>query len=235
MDTILRALIDAIRLIAQLDPDLLDIVNLTLQVSGTALVLACLMGIPLGTVLGLTEFPGRRFIRLLITTGMGFPPVVVGLLVFLLLSRSGPLGELEWLFTPTAMITSQTILAFPLAAGLTASAVGEIPRGLVLQLRSLGATPWQERWAVLRQARRGVIAAVLAAFGRIISEVGSVMLVGGNIASRTRVLSTAIVLETRQGNFSLALSLGMILLGLALLVNTFLTRLEASRLTRRKL
>ena len=228
MDTIPQALLAAIQLVINIDPQLLNIVGLTALVSGSALLLSCAFGIPIGVTLGLKEFRGRRFLHLLISAGMGLPPVVVGLVVFLLLSRSGPLGVLDWLFTPGAMISAQSILAFPLAAGLTATAVREVSPGLVLQVRSLGATPWQEGWTVLRQARRGVLAAVLAALGRIISEVGSVILVGGNIAGRTRVLSTAIVLETRQGNFELALALGMILLGLALLGNAILLRLETT-------
>lgn len=158
---------------------------------------------------------------------MGFPPVVVGLVVYLLVSRSGPLGGLDWLFTPRAMIFAQTILAFPLVAGLTSAAVRSVPVNLVLQIRSLGTTPWQERWTVILEARRGVFAAVLAAFGRVISEVGAVMLVGGNIAGRTRVLSTAILLETRQGKFEFALILGAVLLGLALVANALLLRFSS--------
>jgi len=157
---------------------------------------------------------------------MGLPPVFVGLVVYLLLSRSGPLGVLDTLFTPTAMIAAETILAFPLAAGLTSSAVRSVPPALVLQVRSLGATAWQTRAAILKHSRRGVIAAVLAAYGRIVAEVGAVLLVGGNIAGKTRVLSTAIILETRRGEFDLALGLGLVLLSLAFLANALLLRLE---------
>lgn len=202
-----------------------EVVLRTLHVTGTALLLACLAGIPLGMVVGLTQFPGRRLVQVFLYTGMGLPPVVVGLVVFLLLSNSGPLGFLDWLFTPTGMILAQTILAFPLAAGLTAASVGDVPADLRMQIRSLGATPWQERWTILREARSGVLAAILAALGRVISEVGAAMLVGGNIAGSTRVLSTAIVLETRQGEFGFALALGMVLLGIALLSNTLALRL----------
>ncbi len=207
-------------------PSLTPIISLTIQVSGTALILAALLGLPTGALLGLAEFRGRRVLQLIISTGMGLPPVFVGLLVYLLLSREGPLGALDWLFTVPAMIIAQTILAFPIAAGLTAAAVRSVPPELVLQVRSLGADPWQERWTILLQARRGVLAAVLAAFGRIIAEVGAVMLVGGNIAGKTRVLSTAIVLETRQGNFEFAIMLGLVLLGLALVGNALFLRLE---------
>ncbi len=208
---------------------LVEIVILTIQVSGSALLLAAGFGLPLGALLGLAKFPGARLVQLLIYTGMGLPPVFVGLVVYLLFSRSGPLGSLDWLFTPTAMIVAQSILAFPIAAGLTVAAVRSVSPELVLQVRSLGATSGQERWTILRQARRGVLAAVLAAFGRIVAEVGAVLLVGGNIAGKTRVLSTAIVLETRQGNFGFALALGLVLLGLALIANALFLRLEGVR------
>ncbi len=208
---------------------LVEIVILTIQVSGSALLLAAGFGLPLGALLGLAKFPGARLVQLLIYTGMGLPPVFVGLVVYLLFSRSGPLGSLDWLFTPTAMTVAQSILAFPIAAGLTVAAVRSVSPELVLQVRSLGATPGQERWTILRQARRGVLAAVLAAFGRIVAEVGAVLLVGGNIAGKTRVLSTAIVLETRQGNFGFALALGLVLLGLALIANALFLRLEGVR------
>jgi len=201
-----------------------EVVGMTIRVSGTALLLACLFGIPLGIVIGMKGFSGKRLLQVLIYTGMGFPPVVVGLVTFLLLSHNGLLGFLDWLFAPTGMILAQTVLAFPLATGLTATAIGDVSPKLVLQVRSMGANIWQERWTVFFQARRGVMAAVLAALGRIISEVGAAMLVGGNIAGKTRVLSTAIILETRQGAFDLALALGMVLLGIALLANALMLR-----------
>jgi tungstate transport system permease protein len=159
-------------------------------------------------------------------TGMGLPPVVAGLFVYLMLSRSGPFGALGWLYTPNAMIVAQTIIALPLVAGLTMTAVRSVDPGLRLQVRSLGATPLQEAWAVLVEARIGFIAAIVAAFGSIISEVGAVMLVGGNIEGKTRVLTTAIVLNTRQGEFALAIALGIILLGIAFLANVALLRLQ---------
>jgi tungstate transport system permease protein len=197
----------------------LRIVLLTLRVSGSAIFIACLLGIPFGAWLGLTRIRGKRILELLTYTGMGFPPVVIGLLVFLLLSQQGPAAPLEWLFTPNGMILAQVILAFPIATGLTATAVEEVSPDLRLQLRALGATPGQERRAVVWEARRGITAAVLAAMGRIIAEVGAVMLVGGNIAGRTRVLSTAIVLETQKGNFEIALILGAVLMAIALAIN----------------
>jgi tungstate transport system permease protein len=157
---------------------------------------------------------------------MGLPPVVVGLFVYLLMSRSGPLGSLSWLFTPAAMIVAQTIIALPLVIGLTMSAVAAVDPALRQQVFALGATRWQITWSVLRESRVGVTAAVVAAFGGIISEVGAVMLVGGNIEGQTRVLTTAIVLYTRQGDFALAMALGVILLAMAFGANLLLLRLQ---------
>ncbi len=199
---------------------------LTLRVTGSALLVSTLAGVPLGALLGLAHFRGKRAVTALLYTGMGLPPVVVGLFVYVLLSRSGPLGELGWLFTPSAMIAAQTVIAFPLVAGLTMSAVTAVDPALRQQVYALGATRWQTGWTVLREARVGVTAAIVAAFGGIISEVGAVMLVGGNVAGRTRVLTTAIVLTTRQGDFALAMALGAILIGLALLANILLLRLQ---------
>ena len=213
------------------DAALIEIVELSLRVSGTALLISALLGIPVGILLGLTDFVGRRLVVALVYTGMAFPPVVVGLLVYLLISRSGPLGQLHWswipaLFTPAAMIVAQIIIAFPLVAGFTMAAVEGVDPALRLQVRSLGASPWQTSWAVLEEARGGVVASIVAGFGGIISEVGAVMIVGGNIEHRTRVLTTAIVLETNKGNFDLALSLGAVLLGIAFATNLLIVRLQ---------
>ena len=224
-------MIEAFRLIFGGDSGLFEIVLLSLQVSGLALVFSTLIGIPLGAALGLGRFFGRRGLVALMYTGMGFPPVVVGLFVYLLLSRSGPLGQLNSslvpdLFTPGAMVIAQCIIAFPLVAGFTMAAVMGVDAGLRQQVRSLGATDWQTTLTVLMEARVGVIVAVIAGFGGIISEVGAVMLVGGNIEGRTRVLTTAIVLETRQGNFDLALALGVILLTITFVINVVMLRLQ---------
>lgn len=205
---------------------LLSISLLTLYVSGLALGIAAAIGVPLGARLALRPVPGQGLVDLVIYTGMGLPPVVVGLFVYLLLSRSGPLGGLGWLFTPAAMITAQVVIALPLVTGLTMTAVRHVNPELRPQLRSLGATPAQATWTLLREARPGVVVAVVAAFGGIISEVGAVMLVGGNVEGSTRVLTTAIVLETRKGAFELALGLGGVLLGLAFLSNFLLLRLQ---------
>jgi len=217
------------------DSALLEIVGLSLRVSGLAILIATIIGIPLGAALGLRRFRGRKGVVALLYTGMGFPPVVVGLMVYLLLSRSGPLGQLGWgliptLFTPGAMVIAQTIIAVPLVAGFTMAAVMGVDPLLRQQVRSLGATTRQTTLAILLEARVGVIVAVVAGFGSIISEVGAVMLVGGNIEGRTRVLTTAIVLETRQGSFDLALALGVILLGITFFVNVVMLRLQGRAL-----
>jgi tungstate transport system permease protein len=208
------------------EPALLEVVALTFQVTGLALLVATLAGVPLGAVVGLTRFPGKRLVTLVLYTGMGLPPVVVGLVVYLLLSRGGPLGSLDWLFTPSAMVVAQTIIAFPLVAALTMSAVEGVDPDLRWQVVALGATRWQTGWTILREARIGLTAAIVAAFGGIISEVGAVMLVGGNIEGQTRVLTTAIVLSTRQGDFALAMALGIVLLALALGANAVLLQLQ---------
>jgi tungstate transport system permease protein len=210
---------------------LLEIVTLSLQVSGTALLVSTLIGIPLGSFLGLSRFTGRRLLIAFLYTGMGFPPVVIGLLVYILLSRNGPLGQLNFplvptLFTPGAMVLAQGIISFPLVSGFTMAAVMGVDPQLRMQVRALGATRWQTALAILWEARLGVIVSVIAGFGSIISEVGAVMLVGGNIEGRTRVLTTAIVLETRKGNFDLAVALGAVLLGLSFLANLGMLRLQ---------
>lgn len=208
------------------DPELWSIVWLSLQVSGTALLISSLVGIPLGAWLGQARFRGKRLVTALVHTGMALPPVVVGLVVYLLLSRSGPLADLGWLFTPKAMILAQTVLALPWVVGITMSAVAGMPAELLPQVRSLGASRWQARRTVLREARQGVLLAITAAFGRSISEVGAVMMVGGNIQGHTRVMTTAIVLETGKGQFALALALGAWLLALALVANLVILRAQ---------
>lgn len=231
----IQGLRQALRLIAGADPELARIVLLSLRTSGAAVVLGMLAGVPLGCWLGLRRFLGRRLAVALLYTGMGFPPVVVGLFVYLLLSRSGPLGALAWpwlprLFTVEAMVIAQVIIATPLIAGFTMAAVMGVDPNLRLQLVSLGATPWQATWAVLREARLGVVVSIVAGFGSVISEVGAVMLVGGNIEGSTRVLTTAIVLETRKGNLHLALALGLVLLGLSFAINAAVLWLQGRAL-----
>jgi len=231
MSDLLRGILQAIQLIVAGDAALLEIVALSLRVSGLALTFSVLVGIPLGAFLGLTRFIGRRLVIALLYTGMGFPPVVVGLFVYVLLSRSGPLGSLGLsfiprLFTPGAMVIAQTIIAFPLVAGFTMAAVMGVDPNLRQQVIALGATPWQATWTILQEARIGVLVAIIAGFGGIISEVGAVMLVGGNIEHNTRVLTTAIVLETAKGDYGLAIALGLILLGISFLINLAMIRLQ---------
>jgi tungstate transport system permease protein len=197
---------------------------LSLAVSGIAVLVSALVGLPVGVWLGLTSFRGKPFVVGAIHTGMALPPVVVGLVLYLLLSRSGPLGSFSWLFSPQAMILAQIILDLPFVIGITAVAVSAVPRELLWQLRSLGASREQARWEIVREARAGIVLAVATAFGRSLSEVGAVWLVGGNIQGHTRVLTTAIVLETGKGNFALALLLGGALLAVAFAINLFIIR-----------
>ena len=226
MGEIYRGFLHAIQLILAGDPELIEITSLSLQVSGVALLFSTLVGVPLGSFMGLRRFFGRSGVIAILYTGMGFPPVVVGLFVYLMLSRVGPLGFMGWLFTPKAMVISQVIISFPLVAGFTMAAVMSVDPNLRQQVMALGATEWQATLAVLREARIGVIVSIIAGFGSIISEVGSVMLVGGNIKGSTRVLTTAIVLETRKGNFELAMALGVVVLSLAFIANMFMIRLQ---------
>ena len=234
IDTLLQGLSQAIQLILSGDPELAEIVWLSIRVSGSALLISIIIGIPIGVFLGLGRFIGRQVAVAFTYSGMGFPPVVVGLVVYLVLSRSGVLGSYDLpfvphLFTPGAMIFAQSIIAIPLVTGFTMSAVMAVDPELRQQIRSLGATPWQTAVTILAEARVGVFIAIVAAFGRVVAEVGAVMLVGGNIEGRTRVLTTAIVLETRKGDFDLAIALGIVLLTLVFLVNVVMLRLQERR------
>ncbi len=231
IDDLWHGLLQALQLIIHRDPALAEIVALTMRVTGTALLFSAVVGIPLGALLGLKPFPGRRLLMALLYTGMGLPPVVVGLFVYLLLSRSGPLGSLQTplvpsLFTPGAMVLAQTIISFPLVAGFTMAAVMGVDPLLRQQVRALGATRQQTVLAVLGEARVGVVVSVIAGFGSTISEVGAVMLVGGNIEGRTRVLTTAVMLETGKGNFDLAMALGAILLTIGFATNLTMILLQ---------
>lgn len=214
-----------------IEADFWSVLWLSVRVSGTAVLISALIGIPGGVWLGLDRpHVNRRFLSAVIHSGMALPPVVVGLVLYMVLSRSGPMAFLGWLFTPEAMIIAQTILALPFVIGITLSSVGGVPAELAAQMKTLGASDWQCRWTILREARHGVALAVAAAFGRSISEVGAVLIVGGNIQGHTRVLTTAIVLETGKGNFEFALALGGALLLLALVVNLLIVRLQRGRL-----
>ncbi len=219
IQTIFEALKEALRLLLTLDSSVVAIMLRSLQVTLSALLLSMALGIPAGTALALVRFRGQRIVAALVYTGMGFPPVVVGLVVYLLLSRSGPLGELAWLFSVRAMIIAQTILATPVIMGITMSSVRGVDPALRHQVRALGATRWQVVRAIVSEARFGIVVGIAAGFGSIVSEVGAVMLVGGDIEGHTRVLTTAIVLETRRGRFAVALALGIILMGLVFVAN----------------
>lgn len=232
MKDLFQGFIQAIQLIFGFNPALYEVIGLSLLIAGVSLFFSALVGIPLGAFLGLTRFPGRRLVMALLYTGMGFPPVVIGLFVYLMFSRSGPFGQLGWLFTPRAMSVAQTIIAFPLVAGFTMAAVMSVNPNLRLQLRALGATNWQATVAILMEARVGVIVSMAAGFGAVISEVGAVMLTGGNIAGKTRTLTSAIILETQKGNFDLAIALGIILLLLSFMANLTMTRLQGRDINR---
>ena len=226
MELILDALGEALALLASLDSYVFQILWRSIQVSGGAMIIAVLVGLPIGVALGVARFPGRRALVALVYTGFALPPVVIGLLVYLLLSRQGPIGGLEMLFSPTAMVTAQALLAAPYVAGVSLAAVQAVPPGVRLQARALGASRTRALWMQVREARLGIFAAMIAGFGAVISEVGAAMMVGGNIAGETRVLTTAIVLETRRGNFETAMALGFILLFIVLIVNVLLTRVQ---------
>jgi tungstate transport system permease protein len=226
MQTLWDALLQALQLLFERDPLIVEITLRSLQVSLSALVISTVLGIPLGAWLALTPLRGKSLITALVYTGMGLPPVVVGLVVYLLLSRSGPLGDLAWLFSLEGMIVAQVIIATPMIIGVTMSSLLGVDPQLRPQLQALGATPWQSTLAMLYEARFGVLVGIVAGFGAIISEVGAVMLVGGNIDGRTRVLTTAIVLEARQGNFDLALAFGLLLLGLTFAANVLVVWIQ---------
>lgn len=226
MDLFTDALREAGRLLLDGSPYLVEIVLRSLRVSGSAVLLGVLLGLPVGVGVGLGRFRGRRLVVALIHTGFALPPVVVGLFVYMLLSRGGPLGRFELLFTPAAMVLAQALLAAPYVAGISLAAVQAVPADVRLQARALGASAARALWTHLREARLGIGAAVVAGFGAVISEVGAVMMVGGNILGETRVMTTAIVLETRRGNYAVAVALGLVLLLLAFLVNLALTRIQ---------
>jgi tungstate transport system permease protein len=219
MSDITQAFAAAFGLIAARDPGLLEIVLLSLRVSVTAVAIASLIGLPLGAAVALFRFPGRRTVAVLLSALMGLPPVVVGLVVYLLLSRSGPFGVLGLLFTPLAMIVAQTVLIAPIVAALARQVVEDLWVEYSEQLRSLGATPGGAIWTLLWDGRFSLVTAVLAGFGRASAEVGAVMIVGGNIDHVTRVMTTAIALETSKGDLPLALGLGLILIALSLIIN----------------
>jgi tungstate transport system permease protein len=226
MDLIWSGLAAAIKLIINIDPEVRMITLLSLQISITATFLSLFIGIPLGVMLAMYDFPLRRFVVALVNTGMGLPPVVAGLVISLSLWRSGPFGFLEILYTPSAMIIAQVLIAAPIVVGLSMASLQQINPKLPWQVLSLGASKMQMFWKLILEAKLPLLAAIMAGFGGVISEVGAVMMVGGNIKGQTRVLTTAIVTETRMGHFEIAIALSIILLTITFLVNLFLTIIQ---------
>ena len=203
--------------------ELLEVVILTFKVSGAATIISIVLGLPIGLWLALNDFPGKKVILSLVNFGMGLPPVVVGLFVSLLLWRYGPLGILGILYTPTAMVIAQSVIASPIIASLAFAAISALPPNLRLQLLSLGATNRQANWTLIKEAKLGLLAAIMAGFGGVVSEIGASMMVGGNIKGQTRVLTTATVMEVSKGNYDLAIALSLVLLVLSYAVVAFLT------------
>jgi tungstate transport system permease protein len=232
MSSIIDSFSKALSLILHLDKELLGIIMLSIKVSGTALLVATLVGLPSSAILGFRKFPLRGLIINILNTFMGLPPVVVGLFVYLLLSRSGPLGFIGLLYTPSAMIIAQTILAFPIVTSLSHSAIVSVDPIIRQASMTLGATTFQVSLTIIREARYGIMSAFIAGFGRVMAEVGAILIVGGNIAGYTRVMTTTIALETDKGNFELALALGIILLLISLVINSALHVFQKKGMTR---
>ncbi|WP_172294703.1 ABC transporter permease [Pseudoruegeria sp. HB172150] len=228
MDSFGSILAEAFGLILSWDPDLIEIIGLSLRVTLTAVGFACLIGLPLGAIVGAFRFPGRAVVTVILNALMGLPPVVVGLVVYLLLSASGPLGVLGLLYTPTAMIIAQTILVTPIVAALTKQVVEDLHAEYAEQFRSFGVRPVDRITALLWDARYSLLTVALAGFGRAVAEVGAVIIVGGNINHVTRVMTTTIALETSKGNLQLALALGVVLLTIAVAVNAAVMGVRAS-------
>jgi tungstate transport system permease protein len=226
MDLILEGIYKAFYLLFTLDPEVMEVTLLSLYISGTATLISLLIGISVGTIIALAEFPGRKFVVSLINTGMGLPPVVVGLFVTIFLWRNGPLGFLGILYTPSAMILAQAVIATPIVMGISLAAIQALPRKLRLQILALGATRTQMVWILVKEAKLALLAGVMAGFGGVISEVGASIMVGGNIKGFSRVLTTATVMETGRGNFDIAIALGIILLLLAYFINLVLTHIQ---------
>jgi len=226
MDYLLRTLVSAWGLLTAFDPEVYAIVWTSLKVSLTSAVFASLLGVPAGVALALGRFRGRRFVLLLLNTLMALPTVVVGLFMYGLVGRRGPLGELGLLFTPQGIVLGEPLLALPIIVNLTISAVHAMDARLLATCRTLGGRRRDEAWMVVREGRYGIMAAIVAGFGRVVGEVGVAMMLGGNIRNSTRTMTTAIALETSKGEFAFGLALGMILLGVALLVNLGLNLLQ---------
>ena len=226
MDLILEGIKKAFWLLVSFDPEVMGITLLSIKVSGSATLISLIIGISVGASVALSRFPGRRIVVSLINTGMALPPVVVGLFVTISLWRNGPLGFMGILYTPLAMIVAQAVIATPIVTGITLAAVQQLPAKLRLQILALGATRFQMLWILVKEAKLSLLAAVMAGFGGVISEVGASIMVGGNIKGYSRVLTTATVMETGRGNFDVAIALSIILLLLAYLINLVLTQVQ---------
>ena len=226
MELIWEGFIKAFELITSWDATIFEITFLTLRVSLTAIFISTILGIPLGIVLGLTRFRGRNFLLILINIGMGLPPVIAGLTITMLLWRSGPFGDYEMLYTPTAIIMAQILVSLPIVIGLTSSSFQQIDEKMLLQIKALGATKTQTLMILLKEMRIAILAAIMAGFGRVIAEVGAAMMVGGNILGETRILTTSIMMEVSKGNFDVAIALSFILMSLAFLITFCLTSLQ---------
>ena len=222
MDSITEGFKRAFLLIFNLDAELISIIFLSLRVSGTALLIVSIIGLPMSALISLKKFPAKELFISIMNTLMGLPPVVVGLFVYIMLSRSGPIGFMGLLYTPSAMIIAQTILAFPIAVSLCHSAIISVNPIIKQASMTLGATPLQTSVTIIKEARYGIMSGMIAAFGRVMAEVGAILIVGGNIAGYTRVMTTTIALETDKGNFELAIALGIILLTISLAINSVL-------------
>ena len=228
MESFLGILGEAVSLILAWDPDLIEIIGLSLRVTLTAVAFACVIGLPLGALVGAFSFPGRTAATVVLNSLMGLPPVVVGLVVYLVLSAAGPLGPLGLLYTPTAMVIAQTVLVTPIVAALTRQVVEDLHREYAEQFSSLQVGPFDRVVALLWDARYSLLTVALAGFGRAVSEVGAIIIVGGNINHVTRMMTTTIALETSKGNLQLALALGVVLLSMAVMVNAGVMALRAS-------
>lgn len=226
MELIWNGLVQAFHILVTLDPEVMEVTLLTLRVSGTATLLSVIIGVPLGAVLALGRFPGRNFLVSLANFGMGLPPVVVGLWVSIFLWRSGPFGAFKIIYTPTAIIIAQAVIATPIVISFSLAAIQQIDPRLRMQWLALGANRYQMLLSMVREARLGLLAAVMAGFGGVVSEVGASMMVGGNIKGVTRVLTTATVMEVNKGNFDMAIAISVILLLLAYGVTALLTFLQ---------
>lgn len=226
MELLFDGLRRAIEMIASGDPEIYEITWRTLRISLTAILFSTLVGIPLGILLGLTKFPGRKLLLVIINIGMGLPPVVAGLWITILLWRSGPLGHLSLLYSPTAIVMAQVLVSLPILIGLTSSAFQQIDDKMLMQIKALGATKLQSLKILLIETRVAILAAIIAGFGRVIAEVGAAMMVGGNIKGDTRILTTSIVMEVSKGNFDIAFALSFIIMTLAFIITFCLTFLQ---------